>query len=92
MANVEAIKQPIPIVLFLLLVLSNVGEGLCRVFLPLGMLMESVMDFLMALFNCDEPSIDTSEVYRWILVHGRWLMMMAHVWTMEARHMVIEKV
>jgi hypothetical protein len=68
----------------LLLVLTNVGKGLRCMFLPLGMLMESIVDFLLALFNCGEPSVNTSEVHQWILVHGRWLMMMAHVWTMEA--------
>jgi hypothetical protein len=89
MANVGATEQPIPIVLFLLLVLSNVDEGLCRVFLPLDMLMESVVDFLLALFNCGEPSVEAIEVHRWLLVHGMWLMM-AHVWTMEARRVVVE--
>jgi hypothetical protein len=63
MANVEATEQPIPIVLFLLLVLSNVGEGLRRVFLPLDMWMESVVDFLMALFNCGKPGVNTSKVH-----------------------------
>jgi hypothetical protein len=79
MANVEATEQQIPIVLFLLLVLSNVGKGLHCMLLPLGMLMENVADFLLALFNCGEPDVDTSEVHRWIPIHGRWLMMMAHV-------------
>jgi hypothetical protein len=54
------------------------------------MLMESVANFLLALFNYGELGVNTSELHRWILVHGRWLMMMAHVWTMEARHMVVE--
>jgi hypothetical protein len=89
MANVEATEQPIPIVLFFLLVVSNVGEDLCRVFLPLGMLMESVADFLLALFNCGEPSVEAIEVQWWLLVHGRWLMM-AHVWTMETWRMAVE--
>jgi hypothetical protein len=75
MANVEVTEQPISIVLFLLLVLSNVGEGLHRVFLPLDMLMESVADFLMALFNYDKPSVDTSKVHRLLMAHGRWMMM-----------------
>jgi hypothetical protein len=64
MANVEATEQPILIVLFLLLVLSSVDEGLHRMFLSLGMLMESVADFLLALFNYGEPSVDTSKVHR----------------------------
>jgi hypothetical protein len=89
MANIEATEQPIPIILFLLLVLSNVGEGLRRVFLPLGMLMESVADFLLVVFNCGEPSVDMSEVHRLLMAHGRW-MMMAHEWTMEAWRMVME--
>jgi hypothetical protein len=46
--------------------------------------MESVVDFLLALFNCGEPSVDTIEVHQSLLVHGRWPMIMAHVWTMEA--------
>jgi hypothetical protein len=89
MANVEATEQSISIVLFLLLVLTNVGESLCSVFLPLGMLMKSVADFLLALFNCGEPGVDTSEVHRLLMVHGRWLMM-THEWTMKARRMVME--
>jgi hypothetical protein len=86
MANVEATEQTILIVLFLLLVLMNVGEGLRHVFLPLGMLMESVADFLLALFNYGEPGVDTSEVHWLLMAHGRWMMMMmmAHEWTMEA--------
>jgi hypothetical protein len=85
MANVQAIEQPILIVLFLLLVLMNIGEGLRRVFLLLGMLMVSVTDFLLALFNCGKPCVDTSEVHRLLMAHGRWMMMMmAHEWTMEA--------
>jgi hypothetical protein len=47
----------------MLLVMWNVGKGLRRVFLPLGMLMESVADFLLALFNCAEPGVDMSEVH-----------------------------
>jgi hypothetical protein len=70
MANVEATEEPIPIILLLWLVLSNVGKGLCHVFLPLGML-ESVADFLLALLNCGEPGVDTSQVHRRLLVHGR---------------------
>jgi hypothetical protein len=52
--------------------------------------MESVADFLLALFNCGESGVDTSEVHRLLMVHGRWMMMMAYVWTMEARRMVVE--
>jgi hypothetical protein len=89
MAKVEATEQPISIVLFLLLVLLNVSEGLCRVFLPLGMFKESVADFFLALFDCGEPGVEAIEVHRWLLVHGRWLMM-ATVWTMEAWCMVVE--
>jgi hypothetical protein len=59
-------------------------------FLPLGMLMESVADFLLALFNCGKPGVDTREVHRLLMAHGRWIMMMAHVWTMEAQCMVME--
>jgi hypothetical protein len=83
MTNVEATEQPVLIVLFLLLVLSNVSEGLCHVLLPLGLLVQSVADVLLTLFNCGEPGIDTSEVHWLLMAHGRW-MMMAHVWTMEA--------
>jgi hypothetical protein len=88
-ANVEAIEQLISIILFLLLVLSNVDEDLRRRFLPLDMLMESVADFLLALFNCGEPGVYTSEIHRWILVLGRWILMES-VWTMEIRRMVVE--
>jgi hypothetical protein len=90
MANVHAIEQPFLIVLFLLLVPMNVGESLHRMFLPLGMLMESVADLLLALFNCGKPGVNMSEVHQWILAHGRWMMMVTHVWTMKARHMVME--
>jgi hypothetical protein len=37
-----------------------------------------------------KPDVDTSEVHQLLLVCGRWMMMVAHVWTMEARHMVME--
>jgi hypothetical protein len=89
MANVEATEQLIPIVLFLLMVLSNVGKGLCRVFLLLGMLMKSVADFLLALFNCEKPGVKAIEVQRLLMAHGRW-MMMAHEWTMETWRMVMK--
>jgi hypothetical protein len=46
----------------LLLVLLNLVEGLLRLLLPLGMLMESVADFLLALFNYGKPSVDTGEI------------------------------
>jgi hypothetical protein len=65
-----------PNILFLLLVLSNVGKGSRRVFLPLGLLVQSVANFLLALFNCGEPGVDMSEVHRLLMAHGRWLMMM----------------
>jgi hypothetical protein len=73
----------------------NVGDGLRRMFLPLGMLMESITDFLLALFNCGEPGVDKIEVHQWVLIHGRRLMMMmmmmmTHVWTMKACHMVVK--
>jgi hypothetical protein len=72
-------------------VLTNVDEGLRRVFLPLGMLMVSVADFLLALFNYGKPCVDTSEVHRLLMAHGRWMMMMmAHEWTIEAWRMVVE--
>jgi hypothetical protein len=90
MADVQAIGQSISIVLFLLLMLSNVDKGICRMFLPLGMLMESVADFLLALFNCGKSGVDTREVHQLLMAHGRWMMMMAHVWTMEAQRMVME--
>jgi hypothetical protein len=45
--------------------------------------------FLVALYNCSELGVDTSEVHQLLMVHGRW-MMMAHVWTMEAWCMVME--
>jgi hypothetical protein len=59
------------------------------VLLPLGLLVQSVADVLLALFNCGEPGVDMSEVHRLLMAHGRWKTM-AHVWTMEARHMVME--
>jgi hypothetical protein len=37
-----------------------------------------------------KPDVDMSEVPRLLLVRGRWMMMVAHVWTMEAWHMVME--
>jgi hypothetical protein len=54
--------------------------------------MESVADFLLALFNCGEPGVDTSEIHRLLMAHGRWMIMimMTHVWTMKARRMVVE--
>jgi hypothetical protein len=46
------------------------------------MLMESVVDFLLALFNYGKPSVDTSEIHRLLMVHGKWMMVMvmAHEW------------
>jgi hypothetical protein len=52
--------------------------------------MESVANFLLALFNCAKPGVDTSEVHWLLMGHGRWMMMVAQVWTMEAWCMVVE--
>jgi hypothetical protein len=53
------------------------------------MLMESIVDFWLALFNCGVPGVEPSEVDRWLLVHGRQLMrLMAHVWAMIALRML----
>jgi hypothetical protein len=57
------------------LVIGHIDGGCCR--------------FLVALYNCGEPGVDTSEVHQLLMAHGRW-MMMAHVWTMEAWCMVME--
>jgi hypothetical protein len=54
------------------------------------MLMESVADFLLALFNCGEPVLNTSDVHQLLVAHGRWMMMITCEWTMEAWRMVRE--
>jgi hypothetical protein len=82
-ADVEATKQPIPVLTFLLLqLLLDVGEGLRRLFLPLGLLVQSVADVLLTFFNGDKSGVEASEVYRLLMAHGRW--MMSHVWALIA--------
>jgi hypothetical protein len=53
--------------------------------------MESVADLLLVLFNCGELGVDTSKFHRLFVAHGRlMMMMMTHVWTIKAQHMVVE--
>jgi hypothetical protein len=80
-ADVEATEQPIPVLTFLLLLL-DVGEGLRHLFLPLGLLMQSVADVLLTFFNGGEPGVEASEVYRLLMAHESW--MMSHVWALIA--------
>jgi hypothetical protein len=82
-ADVEATEQPIPVLTFLLLqLLLDVGEGLRRLFLPLGLLVQSVADVLLTFFNGGKSGVEASEVYQLLMAHGRW--MMSHVWTLIA--------
>jgi hypothetical protein len=81
-ADVEATEQPILVLTFLLLLLLDVGEGLCRLFQPLGLLVQSVADVLLTFFSGGKPGVEASEVYRLLIAHGRW--MMSHVWALIA--------
>lgn len=82
MADVEAAEQPVPIVLLVLLVLMNPGEGLCRLLLPLSMLLKGIIDLLLAFFDGGEPGVKV------LMVH--WWFLMESVWTMEACCVVVE--
>ena len=68
MADVEATEQPVPIVLLVLLVLMNLGEGLCRVLLPLSMLLKGIPDLLLAFFDGGELGVEAFMVHWWFLM------------------------
>jgi hypothetical protein len=70
--NVEMAKQVVPIVVLLLLVLLDGGEALSCFFLPLGMLVKSVLDLLLHFLDGCEPGVEMSVFHLLLMVtHGR---------------------
>jgi hypothetical protein len=77
-ANVEALEQPVQVVILLLLLLLDGDEALSCFFLPLGVLRKSVLDPLLSFLDGGEPSVETSvRLLLFMISHGQW--MMAHV-------------
>ena len=67
----------------LLLVLLDGGKALSCFFLPLGMLLQSVLNLMMVLLNGGELGVKASVFHLLVMVtHGRW--MVGHVLVMEA--------
>jgi hypothetical protein len=65
------------------------GSETLSYFLPLGMLVQSVLDLLVSFLDDGEPSIETSVFHLLLMVtHGRW--MVAHILIMIA-HGVVRK-
>ena len=73
----------------LLLVLLDGGKVLSCFFFPLGMLVQGVLDLMLALLDGSEPNVEASVFHLLLMVtHGR--QMVAHVLVMIARGMVME--
>ena len=65
------------------------GKVLSCFFLPLGMLVQSVLNLMLVLFNGSEPGVEASVFHLLLMVsHGR--RMVAHVLIMIARGVVME--
>jgi hypothetical protein len=87
--DVETLEQLVPIVVLLLLLLLDGSKALSCFFLPLGVLMKSVLDLLLSFLDGGEPNVKMSMLHLLRMIsHGRW--MMAHVMIMRARVVVME--
>jgi len=65
------------------------GKALSCFFLPLGMLVQSVLNLMLVLLNAGEPGVEASVFHLLLMVtYGR--RMVAHVLVMIARGMVME--
>jgi hypothetical protein len=62
------LEQPVPIVIFLLLLLLDGDEVLSCFFLPLGVLMKSVLDLLLSFLNGGEPGVKTSVLHPLLMI------------------------
>ena len=79
----EMAKQIVPVVILLLLLLLDGNEPLSCLFLPLGMLVESVSDLLLVLLDGGEPVVEMCVLHLLLMVtHGQ--RMVADVLIMEA--------
>ena len=66
--NVEMAKQVVPVVILLLLLLLDGDEALSCFFLPLGMLVKSVLDLLLVLLDGGEPSVEMSVLHLLLMI------------------------
>ena len=64
----ETLEQVLPILILLLLVLLDGGKVLSCFFLPLGMLVKSVLDLLLVLLNGGEPGVETSVLHLMLMI------------------------
>jgi hypothetical protein len=73
-ANVETLEQLVPIVilLLLLLLLLDGGEALSCFFLPLGVLVRSVLDLLLSFLDGGEPGVKMSMLHLLLMVSHGW--------------------
>ena len=85
----ETLEQVSPIDVLLLLVLLDGGKALSCFFLPLGMLVQGVLDLMLALLDGSEPGVEASLFYLLLMVTlGQW--MVAHVLIMIGHGVVME--
>ena len=64
----EMAKQVVPVVILLLLLLLDGDEALSRFFLPLGMLVKSVLDLLLVLLDGGEPGVEMSILHLLLMI------------------------
>ena len=73
----------------MLLVLLDGGKALSCFFLPLGTLVQGVLDLMLALLNGSEPGVEASVFHLLLMVTHGWRMV-AHVLIMIAHGVVME--
>ena len=64
----EMAKQVVPVVIPLLLLLLDGNEALSCFFLPLGMLVKSVLDLLLVLLDGGEPGVEMSILHLLLMI------------------------
>ena len=85
----ETLEKVSSIVVLLLLVLLDGGKALSCFFLPLGTLVQGVLDLMLALLDGGEPSVEASVFHLLLMVtHGE--RMVAHVLIMIAHGVVMD--
>ena len=66
--KVESLEQVVPILILLLLVLLDIGNGVSHVCLPLRVLMQGAMDVLLSFFNGGQPGVEARMIHLLIMV------------------------
>ena len=61
--KVELLEQVVPVLIIVLLVLLDVGDGVFHVRLPLRVLVQGVVNVLLCFFNGGQPSVEVGMIH-----------------------------